>query len=92
MEIEDMVAVCHANRTNIDLLHDDSGDNDEPYGVRLRFYGNPTLDKKMVLASGRTVADALYAAILKAKDSRFEPLNFKARPWLQDAKDLPFTW
>lgn len=92
MELEDMVALCHANRTNIDLLYNDAGSNDNAFGVRLRFYGKPELKDKMCLGCGGTVADALYSAVLKAKGGRFESLDFKARPWAQPTETGNFQW
>lgn len=50
-------------------------------GVRLRTFGRKLPPKRMVLATGATFEEALQNAVLKARDGRWETLDWADRPW-----------
>ena len=70
-----------ANNMNMELLYNGSETESDPFGCRLRPYGKGWPADTMVLAKGKTIEDAVEAAYDKAVAGRFEPLDWRARPW-----------
>lgn len=50
-------------------------------GVRLRTFGRQVPKHKMVMASGDSFEEAANEAVAKAKERRWEALDWGARPW-----------
>lgn len=73
----------------VDLLVPAPRDDQGQYGVRLRTYGRDLPPKRMVLGAGHTFEEAMYDATEHARASRWELLDWSARPWDVDKQSQP---
>lgn len=79
--MDELLAEAGKNWCNVEFLFDFTGDGDVCFGVRLRPYGRRAPRNKMVLGKGWTAQEALQEAVDKAKEGRWETLDWASRPW-----------
>ena len=79
--MEELIIEAQDGKANVDLLCDGDEANGYTFGVRLRPWSNTTTAGRMVLGQGDTVQGAIECAVQKAREGRWERLDWAKRPW-----------
>lgn len=79
--MEELLIEATEARCNVDLLCDPAGMDTWNIGVRLRPWKNSRGGGDMILGVGDTVKEALENAVSKARNGRWETLDWAKRPW-----------
>ena len=90
--IEDMLVLFAGNKCNVDILVADAPMGTAPtVGVRIRPWDKDNKNL-MILGAGDTLQKALDAALVKARQGRWEALDWAARPWDTVKENRAVSW
>lgn len=79
--MDELLLECGREACNVEFFFGYDGAGDALFGVRLRPYGKSAPKDRMVLGGGYTAEEALTVAVGKARQGRWELLDWAARPW-----------